>query len=189
MWPDWAIFWTLGNCSKPLATINLPKSLTFLAIFVKVSKSIIFLVKSCLGNFYRHLAIFFKSHCFLFSFTFFQSFVMFLAIIIFISTFLLLLSSFSVFSLVLLESLFSICVFVHSLLYLTFHFCSIFSLFHQNDNFSMPTSIYSFKYPYIPVFHSFYCWILMHKDLFSISHAIQVCSYLTYLSLLVKLKL
>ena len=155
-------------------------------------------MKSFLGNFYRNLAIFFKSHCFLFSFTFFQSFVMFLAIIIFISTFLLLLSSFSVFSLVLLESLFSICVFVpsvihfnsvHSLLYLTFHFCSIFSLFHQNDNFSMPTSIYSFKYPYIPVFHSFYCWILMHKDLFSISHSIQVCSYLTYLSLLVKLKL
>ena len=28
------------------------------AIFVKVSKSIIFLVKSFLGNFYRHLAIF-----------------------------------------------------------------------------------------------------------------------------------
>ena len=34
---------------------NLPFSL---AIFVKVSKSIIFLVKSFLGNFYRHLAIF-----------------------------------------------------------------------------------------------------------------------------------
>ena len=30
----------------------------FKAIFVKVSKSIIFLVKSFLGNFYRHLAIF-----------------------------------------------------------------------------------------------------------------------------------
>ena len=41
-----------------VATINLPKSPTFLGKFVKASKSIIFLVKSCLGNFYRHLAIF-----------------------------------------------------------------------------------------------------------------------------------
>ena len=30
VWPDWAIFWTLGNFSKHLATINLPKSPTFL---------------------------------------------------------------------------------------------------------------------------------------------------------------
>ena len=46
-----------------LATINLPKSLTFLRIFfVKVSKSIIYLLKSFLGKFYRHLAIFFWSH-------------------------------------------------------------------------------------------------------------------------------
>ena len=45
------------------ATINLPKSPTFLANFVKVSKSFIFLVKSFLGNFYRHLAIFFWSNC------------------------------------------------------------------------------------------------------------------------------
>ena len=58
VWPDWAIYWTLGNFLKPLATNNLSKSPTFLAIFVKVLKSIIFLVKSFLGNFYRHLAIF-----------------------------------------------------------------------------------------------------------------------------------
>ena len=32
------------------------------AIFVKVSKSFIFLVKSFLGNFYRHLATFYWSH-------------------------------------------------------------------------------------------------------------------------------
>ena len=25
VWPDWAIYWTLGNFLKPLATINLPK--------------------------------------------------------------------------------------------------------------------------------------------------------------------
>ena len=27
--PDWAIYWTLGNFLKPLATINLTKSPTF----------------------------------------------------------------------------------------------------------------------------------------------------------------
>ena len=54
---------------------NLPHSP---AIFVKVSKSIIFLVKSFLGNFYRLLAIFFWSHGPLrkylngFQFTFFE---------------------------------------------------------------------------------------------------------------------
>ena len=32
------------------------------SIFVKVSKSVIFLVKSFLGNFYRHLVIFYWSH-------------------------------------------------------------------------------------------------------------------------------
>ena len=29
VWPDWVIYWTLGNFSKPLATIILPKSPTF----------------------------------------------------------------------------------------------------------------------------------------------------------------
>ena len=44
---------------KPLATINFAKCSTFLGNFcIGVSKSIIFLVKSFLGNFYRHLAIF-----------------------------------------------------------------------------------------------------------------------------------
>ena len=46
---------TLGNFLKPLATINLLKSTQF---FVNVSKSMIFLMKSFLGNFYRHLVIF-----------------------------------------------------------------------------------------------------------------------------------
>ena len=53
--PDWAIF-----CN--LETINLPKSLTLLGIFVKVLKSIIFLVSSISGNFYIQFAIFFWSH-------------------------------------------------------------------------------------------------------------------------------
>ena len=35
VWPDCAIYWTLGNFSKPLATINLPKSPTFLGNFVE----------------------------------------------------------------------------------------------------------------------------------------------------------
>ena len=55
-------FCTLGNFSKPVATIILPKPPTFKAIFVKLSKSFIFLVKSFLGNFYRHLANFYWSH-------------------------------------------------------------------------------------------------------------------------------
>ena len=33
LWPDWAIYWTLGNFSKCVATISLPKSLTFLGNF------------------------------------------------------------------------------------------------------------------------------------------------------------
>ena len=50
--PDWAINCTLGNFSKPLATIDLLKSPTFLGNFI------IFLVKSFLDNFYRHITIF-----------------------------------------------------------------------------------------------------------------------------------
>ena len=55
-------FCTFSNFLKPLGTINLPKSPTFLGNFLKVSKSIIFLVKSFLGNFYTQLAIFIWSH-------------------------------------------------------------------------------------------------------------------------------
>ena len=46
--------------------INLTKSHTFLGnfcYFAKVSKSLNFLVKSFLGNFYRHLATFYWSRC------------------------------------------------------------------------------------------------------------------------------
>ena len=58
VWPDWAIYWTLSNFLKPLATINLPKSPTFLGNFCKGVEIFIFLVRSFLGNCYRHLAIF-----------------------------------------------------------------------------------------------------------------------------------
>ena len=48
----WATFHSLWH------QLICPNLLHSQAIFVKVSKSIIFLVKSFLGNFYRHLAIF-----------------------------------------------------------------------------------------------------------------------------------
>ena len=44
--PDWAIYWTLGNFLKPLPTINLSKSPTFLGNFCKRVKIYHFLVKS-----------------------------------------------------------------------------------------------------------------------------------------------
>ena len=42
MLPDWAIYWTLGKFLKPLATMNLPTSPTFLGIFCKGVKIFIF---------------------------------------------------------------------------------------------------------------------------------------------------
>ena len=62
-WPDWTIYWTLGIFSRPLAAISLPKSSTFLGNFCKGVKIFNFLVKFSLGNFYRHLATFYWSHC------------------------------------------------------------------------------------------------------------------------------
>ena len=61
VWPDWALFWTLGNfwsLWQQLICPNLPHSY---GIFVRVSKSFIVLVKSFMANFYRHLA-FFSGH-------------------------------------------------------------------------------------------------------------------------------
>ena len=63
-------FCTLGNHSKPVATVILPKSPTLFGSFCKdvkinhFSYEIIFgqFVKSFLGNFYRHVAIFIWSH-------------------------------------------------------------------------------------------------------------------------------
>ena len=48
----------LGDLLKPLATINLSKSLTFLGIFCKDVKIYHFSTEIILGNFYRHLVIF-----------------------------------------------------------------------------------------------------------------------------------
>ena len=54
VWPDWAIFCTLANFFKPLATISLPKSLTFLGNFCKGVNIHHFSSEIILGNFYRH---------------------------------------------------------------------------------------------------------------------------------------
>ena len=59
VWPDWAIYWTLGNFSKPLATISLPKSPTFLGNFWKGVKIFHFSSEIILGKFYRQLDDFF----------------------------------------------------------------------------------------------------------------------------------
>ena len=42
MWPDWAIYCTLGNFSNPVATIILPKLPTFLYNFCKGFKNLYF---------------------------------------------------------------------------------------------------------------------------------------------------
>ena len=52
--PDWAIYCTLGNFSKPVQQLFCPYRQ---AILVKLLKSFILLVKLFLGNFYRHLTI------------------------------------------------------------------------------------------------------------------------------------
>ena len=68
VWPHWAIYWTLGNFLKPLATIYLPKSSTFLGNFwtgVKIyhcSSEIIF------GQLLQTFGDFFWSHWILDSF-------------------------------------------------------------------------------------------------------------------------
>ena len=45
VWPDLAIYWTLGIFLKPLATIDLPKSSTFLGNFCKGVKIIHFSIE------------------------------------------------------------------------------------------------------------------------------------------------
>ena len=59
VWPDLAIYWTLGNFLKPLAAISLPKSPTVLGNFCKGVKICHFSSEIIFGHFYRHLAIFF----------------------------------------------------------------------------------------------------------------------------------
>ena len=58
VWPDWAIYCTLGNFKKPMAAIICPNLQFFLGNFCKGVKIYHFEAKSFLGNVYRHLAIF-----------------------------------------------------------------------------------------------------------------------------------
>ena len=63
MWPDWAIYWILGNFSKPVATISLLKSPTFLGNFCKRVRILIFSSEIIFGQLLcRHLATFYWSH-------------------------------------------------------------------------------------------------------------------------------
>ena len=50
VWPDWAIYWTLGNFLKPLATITLSKSSTFLGNFCKGVKLYHFSLEIIFGH-------------------------------------------------------------------------------------------------------------------------------------------
>ena len=63
VWPDWAIYWTLGNFLKPLATINLPKSPTFLGKFWKGVKIFHISSEITFGQLLQTFGDFFWSHC------------------------------------------------------------------------------------------------------------------------------
>ena len=51
VWPDWAIFYILGNFLKPLATINLPQSSPFLGNLCKDVKIYHFSSEIIFGQF------------------------------------------------------------------------------------------------------------------------------------------
>ena len=53
----------LGNFSKNVTSITFPKSTTFLGIFCKGVKIFHFSSELILGNFLKHLATFYWSHC------------------------------------------------------------------------------------------------------------------------------
>ena len=50
VWPDWAIYWSLGNFLKPLATINLPKLPTLFGSYCEGVKIYHFSSKIMLGQ-------------------------------------------------------------------------------------------------------------------------------------------
>ena len=62
VWPDWEIYGTLGNFLKTLATINLPKSSTFLGNFCKGVK-IYFSSEIIFGLLFIDIGQIFWSHC------------------------------------------------------------------------------------------------------------------------------
>ena len=58
VWPDWVIYWTLGNFLKLMAKIILPKLPTLLGNFWKGVKIYHFSCEIIFGQLFRHLAIF-----------------------------------------------------------------------------------------------------------------------------------
>ena len=62
VWPDWAIYWSLGNFLKPLAAINLPKSHTFLGIFCKSVKIYFISSEVIFGQLLYTFGNFFSGH-------------------------------------------------------------------------------------------------------------------------------
>ena len=62
VWPDWAIYWTLGIYSNHLVTINLPKSPTFLGNFCKGVKIFHFSSEILFGQLSSKFGNFFLSH-------------------------------------------------------------------------------------------------------------------------------
>ena len=62
VWPDWTIYWTLDKFLKPLATINLPKSPTFLCNFCKGVKIYHFSSEIVIGQLLKSFGNFFWSH-------------------------------------------------------------------------------------------------------------------------------
>ena len=63
VWPDLAIYWTLGNFLMPLAPINLPKSPSFLGNLCKGVKIYHFSSGNHFGATFIDIWRFFWSHC------------------------------------------------------------------------------------------------------------------------------
>ena len=55
VWPDWAIYWTLGHFSKPAATISLQKSPTFLFSLYKGLKIFNFSSEIIFGQLFMNI--------------------------------------------------------------------------------------------------------------------------------------
>ena len=63
VWPDWAIYWTLGEFLNTLATINLSKSPTFLGNFCKHVEIFHFTREIIFGQLLQTFGDFYWSHC------------------------------------------------------------------------------------------------------------------------------
>ena len=68
VWPDWAIYLTLGNFSKPQATIIFPTTPTFLGNFCKGVKICNLSSEIIFGQLLQTFGDFYWSHCWVKSF-------------------------------------------------------------------------------------------------------------------------